>query len=105
MEELLAEAKLLIGIPAIDTTHDALLTLYLKRGTRTILTGMPTGKLYNEVPMRYQDLLLDAVVTAYNQQGAEGNKATASNGTSYTWSNSGMDEYIRSRMPANPVIA
>jgi hypothetical protein len=101
MEELLDNVKTLIGLG--DTGEDALLTLYLQRGTRLILSYMVDGQNYTQVPPRYVDLLIDAVLVAYNQQGAEGTRSTSSSGISQSWTNSAMADYIHAHMPAKPI--
>jgi hypothetical protein len=105
MNELLTAVKLLVGIELNDTDKDSLLLLYLQRGQRIILSSIIGGERMSEVPERYMDLLIDAAVTAYNQQGAEGTLSTSSNGISQQWQSGGMAEFIRSKLPAKPVIA
>ena len=91
----LEKVKILIGVTGND--ENALLELLLERAGEMI-ERMSTS------PKDFDYLKVDAVVVAYNQQGAEGNKTTSSGGFSQSWSFDTMASYIKQNLPAQYVI-
>ena len=91
----LEQVKALIGLVGDD--EDELIQLLLTRAEEII------NKL-SMTPKRHQHLKVDAVIVAYNQRGAEGNKVTSSGGFSQTWSYNTMYDFIRANLPARYVI-
>lgn len=93
----LQEVKMWIGIENTDTSQDSLLTALLNRAEDII-------KSFSRQPEKYIYLKLEAVIFAYNQRGAEGNKSQSSGGFSTSWYYETMSKFIRSNMPARYVI-
>lgn len=93
----LQEVKMWIGIENTDTSQDSLLTALLNRAGE-IIKGL------SKQPEKYNYLKLEAVIFAYNQRGAEGNKSQSSGGFSTSWYYETMSKFIRSNMPARYVI-
>lgn len=91
----LEQVKLLLGL--LDDEQDSLITLLLERAGE-IITSL------TKTPKDYKHLKIDAVVVAYNQRGAEGNKVTSSGGFSQSWAYDTMYSYIRANLPAPYVI-
>lgn len=91
----LDEVKIIIGL--VDDSEDALLELLLERATSIV-------EQLSRTPKDYQHLIVDAVVVAYNQRGAEGNKSISSDGFSQSWAYQTMYDFIKAKLPARYVI-
>lgn len=91
----LEQVKLVIGME--DDYEDALLQLLIQRAEEIV-------QQFSRNPKAYEYLVVDAVVIAYNQRGAEGNKSTSSSGISQSWAFNTMHDFIKSQLPARYVI-
>ena len=91
----LDKVKILLGIDG--TKDDGLITLLLLEA-ESIINGL------SRISNSYKHLKLEAVVIAYNQRGAEGNKTTGSDGFSQSWYFDTMSSFIKSKMPAQYAI-
>lgn len=91
----LEQVKTIIGID--DNSEDALLELLLSRAESIV-------NQHSRTPKDYQHLVVDAVVIAYNQRGAEGNKSISSDGFGQTWAYQTMYDFIKAKLPARYVI-
>jgi hypothetical protein len=91
----LEKVKLLIGL--VDDDENSLITLLLELADEIL-------RKLSRTPEDYGHLKIDAVVVAYNQRGAEGNKETRSGGFSQTWSYNTMYDFIKAKLPARYVI-
>ena len=87
----LETVKLFIG--EVAEGQDDLLTALLEHAQRTINS-------LTQVPNDFKSLKIEAVVIAFNQRGADGNKSQGSGGFSTTWAYTSMTDYIRNSMPA-----
>lgn len=91
----LEQVKLVIGME--DDCEDALLQLLIQRAEEIV-------QQFSRNPKAYEYLVVDAVVIAYNQRGAEGNESTSSSGISQSWAFNTMHDFIKSQLPARYVI-
>lgn len=91
----LEQVKLIIGI--VDDSEDALLQLLIERAESIV-------NQLSRTPKDYEYLVVDAVVVAYNQRGAEGSKSTSSIGLGNSWAYTTMFDFIKSNLPARYVI-
>ena len=91
----LEKVKIWLGI--IGTEEDGLITLLLEEVESII------GRL-SQTPNDYKHLKIEAVIYAYNQRGAEGNKFSGSDGFSQSWYYATMSSFIKNNMPAPYVI-
>lgn len=87
----LEEVKILIGDVAVG--NDQLLTVLLDRASK-IVNGL------TRTPKDYQHIKIEAVIYAFNQRGAEGNKSQSSGGMNTSWYYASMSQYIKENMPA-----
>lgn len=82
----------------VDDSLDAMLTAYLEAAEKEIiawlysLTKVPDD--VTEVPTKYELTQIQAVVTGYSMQGAEGERIHSENGISRTFKYADMLEYI-----------
>lgn len=92
---ILEQVKTIIGI--VDDSEDVLLQLLITRAEDIV-------SQFSRTPKAYEYLVVDAVVIAYNQRGAEGNKSTSSTGISQSWAYQTMHDFIKAQLPARYVI-
>lgn len=90
----LEKVKIWIGIEGSD--EDSLIVVLLE-DAQEIIQGL------SKTPKDYGYLKREAVVYAYNQRGAEGNRSTSSGGFSQSWYYETMSKFIKNNMP-NPWV-
>lgn len=78
-----------------DTSLDVELTAYLDFAKREILCWVYGDYAPTEVPIRYENTQIMAVVTGYNHKGSEGQITHNENGINRTFNYADMVEYIR----------
>lgn len=94
--------KTMIGIAESDTSEDALITTYLAMATQEILNfkysliGIPDGQI--EVDAEDEITQIFAVVTGYNQRGAENQTSHNENQIYRTFHYTDMVQYIKSNV-------
>lgn len=91
----LEEIKLIIGI--VDDSEDALLQLLIERAESIV-------EQLSRSPKDNEHIVIEAVIIAYNQRGAEGTKSTSVIGMGNSWAYSTMYDFIKSKLPARYVI-
>lgn len=91
----LEKVKIWIGLEGND--EDALITLLLEEAESML-------QRLSRTPNDYKHLKIEAVIAAFNQRGAEGNKSTGSGGFNQTWYFDTMSSFLKSNMPAQYVI-
>ena len=95
--------KTSLRIPQEDTTLDNEISVYLEMAAHLILDWMYINKPdkrseVTEVPTRYEMVQINAVVNAYNHQGAEGETVHNENGINRTFKYDDMVAYVRTHV-------
>ena len=57
-----------------------------------------------DLPLKYQEVVKNAVMIAYNQQGAEGQSSVSSDSITQAFDQTDMYDYIDKHMPNRPVV-
>ena len=101
--EKLAQIKVMLGIAAEDTTIDDDLSVYLDMAGAEILNWMYINKpekraVVTEVPLRYEIVQVNAVVSGYSHKGAYGETVHNENGINRTFKYDDMVAYIRTHV-------
>lgn len=78
-----------------DNSMDGELTAYLDFAGREILTWVYGNNAPDEVPVKYENTQIMAVVTGYNHKGSEGQVVHNENGINRSFVYADMVEYIR----------
>lgn len=95
---MLENVKKILGIT--DTTEDAALEVYLNMA-KTELLAWTMGDTALELPSWLEPIQVMAVVTGYNQQGAEGETYQTVDGVTHSFSYPTMIEYIHRNAPSH----
>lgn len=94
----LEKVKIWIGLPISETDEDSLLNLLIETAGDVIDS-------LSSKPENYKSIQVEAVVYAYNQRGAEGNKSTNSGGgISQSWYYDTMSTFIKTNLPNRYII-
>lgn len=101
--EKLENIKLMLDIPTGDTTIDGELSAYLNMAALEILNWMYINhpekrEEVTEVPLRYEIVQINAVVSGFSHKGAEGEKVHNENGINRTFVYADMVAYIRANV-------
>ena len=97
MAEELRRLKVILGIEGSDS--DALLSEYLNMASNEIISWIYSS--YPEIPegavlpAKYTETLIQAVASAYNIRGAEGEKSHSENGVQNVFKYEDLISYIR----------
>lgn len=94
--QILANVKLIKGIPVEDTLQDDLLKVLIDESADRILgyinVRRETAIVDFPVPLLY--VLQDVTVKRFNRLNSEGAVSDSEEGRSYTWSESYLDEHL-----------
>ncbi len=96
----LQNVKAILGIT--DSSQDELLNVYLDMAEKEILAwtfGADTG--LTSIPSWLTSVQVMAVVTGYNQQGAEGETYQTVDGVTHSFAHPTMIEYIHKNAPSH----
>ena len=100
LQRKLQMVKTLLSVPADDVTLDGELYVYLDMAGMEILNWMYINKPskrseVTEVPQRYEDIQIQAVVNGFSHKGAEGEKVHNENGINRQFVYDDMVAYVR----------
>ena len=103
LDKKLQTIKTILGVGIDDVSLDNELSAYLDMAENEILNWMyinhPNSRGADEtVPLRYENVQIQAVVHGYSRKGAEGEKVHNENGINRTFVYADMVDYIRSNV-------
>lgn len=97
--DALTTVKTILGIT--DNSCDSELSVYLSMAQTEIIAWTFGGNAQmTEIPEWTQPVQVMAVVTAWNQKGAEGELSESVDGVAHTYEHSTMVKYIHDNLPS-----
>ena len=104
---LLDDTKTVLGLDSLNTSKDALLAIYIRKGTTLIAAYMNAPAVPITVPptlpvdvaVVYADALIEYVTLCYRKRGNEGVKSFGQGGRSGTYED-GLQESVKALLPS-----
>lgn len=94
---VLDDIKTMQGIATLDTSKDALITLYMRKATTLIVNYMNNTTIIDAV--LYPDAVIEYVIVAMNKRGTEGLKQFSQGSRSGTYEDS-LPTSVKALLPA-----